>query len=283
VFVNVNGQLLPAQQAMLPVTSPMVRWGVSLIETMRWQRGEIPLFALHMLRLFRGMEAFDLVAPPPFTPEFLFSEIQNLVKNNGHLSGARVRLQLGPAGGRLGGENEAGIFYFIESEPLKLLEYNSLGLNICISDNHRVLGESPYSAYKRGSALVYFGAAQEAHYRGFDDVLMLTASSCIGESSRANVFWEEGGQLYTPPLSEGIVSGVARARLLQVLSQQDSPPTEALLTPERLWTADALYLTNAVQGVRWIASCEGRKFAAGTSATLHNCLFGSAEGLAHSL
>ncbi len=283
MFINVNGQLLPAEGASLPVSSPIARWGISLIETMRWQVGKMPLFELHMQRLFRGMEALDLAPPPHFTPEFLFSEIQNLVKKNGHDFGARIRLQMGPAGGGLGLENTDGLFCFLETHPLNVLKFNDLGINVGLSHSHFVSGEGPYSAYKRGSALEYFGAAQEARYRRLDDVLMLTPGGRIGESSSANVFWEEGGRLYTPPLSEGIVSGVARARLLQVLSQHDFPPGEALLTPERLWTANSLYLTNAVQGVRWIASCEGRSFSAGRSAFLFNCLFGEILGVAQTL
>ena len=228
-----------------------------------------------MQRLWAGMEALAFACPAHFTPEFLFSEIQNLVKNNGHLLGARVRLQLGATAGEWGCKEPHKPFCFIESETIKSLTFNELGLNVGISNNHRVAGVGPYSAYKKGSALNYFGAAQEANFRALDDVLLLTANDCVGESSKANVFWEEGRQLYTPPLSEGIVSGVARAQLFQVLSQDDFPLAEALLTPERLQSANSLYLTNAVQGIRWVASCEGQHFTAGRSAILFDRLFGA--------
>ncbi len=229
--------------------------------------------AYHWQRLWAGFKALEIEVPPTFSPETLIREIENLVKKNKAERGAKVRLQVGPATGGFGKRGACNLYYIIEVYPIKCLKINNLGLNISFSKNHKI-APNAYSSFKTGNMLSYFGAAQEAAKRGLDDVLLLTLSGHIGESSCANVFWEEGAQLYTPPLSEGIVGGVARHRLLEVLSQDSLPPLEEPLFPERLLAASAIYLTSAVQGIRWVARCESRLFSAGRSQTLFNRLFG---------
>ena len=88
-----------------------------------------------------------------------------------------------------------------------------------------------------------FKAAVEA---GFDDVLFLNQRGEVTEAAIHNLFIEKDGDLITPPVESGLLPGVHRLHLLQ-----KRPSTiERVLYPEDLRQADAIYLSNAVRGLR---------------------------------
>ncbi|MGB7265214.1 MAG: aminotransferase class IV, partial [Terracidiphilus sp.] len=81
---------------------------------------------------------------------------------------------------------------------------------------------------------------------GFDDVLFLNLRGEITEGAISNVFVEKDGRWSTPPIESGVLAGVYRRHLLET-----RPGIEArILYIDDLRSADAVYLTNAVRGLR---------------------------------
>lgn len=273
MWINYNGRFFPENALPVAATDIALRYGVSLFETMRWTGENIPLLPLHLRRLRAGMELLGAPLPPFWDEDFLLQEIQNTVKQNCIVGDAGVRLQMSP---EFPG-NEAGSMpraqYIISCSPCEQLNFNDLGLKIGISRTDLAPLPPPFCAFKTGNYLPYFLAAREGKARGLDDILLLNRERRIGEAATANVFWMQDGQLFTPPLSEEIVAGVARSRLLQVLSQNGIPIQERPLTPALLRQADSLFLTNAFRGLRWVAHCEGMKFEKGQAEVLFKKAF----------
>ncbi len=85
---------------------------------------------------------------------------------------------------------------------------------------------------------------------GWDDALICTSAGNVVESGAANLWWAEGARLYTPPLAAGCVGGVARAALLQLLPQKGYSVAEEETNSERLVSADTVFLSNALRGLR---------------------------------
>ena len=77
-----------------------------------------------------------------------------------------------------------------------------------------------------------------------DEVLYLNERGEVAEGSRTNVFIEKGGKLLTPPLSSGLLPGVLRGMLLA-----SGRAEEAVLMPDDLARADAVYVGNSVRGL----------------------------------
>jgi branched-chain amino acid aminotransferase len=65
--------------------------------------------------------------------------------------------------------------------------------------------------------------------------------------------------VFTPPLSEGGVAGVMRKYLLEQV-KGNYPVQEALLTPEILGKADEVFLTNVIQGIRWVREWKDKQY-----------------------
>ena len=68
----------------------------------------------------------------------------------------------------------------------------------------------------------------------------------VTEGAISNVFTEKAGRWQTPPVECGLLAGVYRRHLLETLSGVE----ERVLHRADLQRADAVYLCNAVRGVR---------------------------------
>lgn len=271
MWVNYNGRFYP--DAEVPIAANDLAWqyGLSFFETMRWTRGKLPLLEGHFRRLTAGLKRLHVTSPDFFTFSFLREEIRKTIAENGVSGDARVRLQAGPAvaiDGRLD-----GIHYKIECFPCEKLFFNEAGLDVGITKEPFIPNLPPLAAFKTGNYMPYFLASLEAKRRGLEEVFLLNNGKRIGEASGSNVFWTQNGQLFTPPLSEGIVAGVGRSRLIEVLSQAKETVQEQPLTLQCLQQADAVYLTNAFRGLRWIRSCEGMEYYSGMAAVLFQKAF----------
>jgi branched-subunit amino acid aminotransferase/4-amino-4-deoxychorismate lyase len=73
-------------------------------------------------------------------------------------------------------------------------------------------------------------------------------------AAAANLVFRIDGEMVTPPLSEGVLAGTTRTRLLEALPEM----VERRLTWAEARKADALVLTNALRGIRPALSWDGR-------------------------
>ena len=77
-------------------------------------------------------------------------------------------------------------------------------------------------------------------------MLFLNLRGEVTEGAISNVFVEKDGRFFTPPVACGLLPGVFRRHLLATLSNVN----ERVLREEDLRGADAVYLANAVRGLR---------------------------------
>jgi para-aminobenzoate synthetase/4-amino-4-deoxychorismate lyase len=82
--------------------------------------------------------------------------------------------------------------------------------------------------------------------------LFLNERGEVTEGSISNLFIEKNGELYTPPVSCGLLPGIFRAHVLRT----DPKAHEKVLTADDLRTADALFLCNSVRGWRKVTLSE---------------------------
>lgn len=191
----------------------------SLIETVRVRAGAAPLWHLHLRRLVASCRALGI----PFPLEF---EVPAGGADRVH------RLEVGPRGLTVS-ERPVG-----PTTPVRLA---------LVETCHR-----PYP-HKTTERDVFDRARAEAEAQGADDALLLTAGGEVAECAIWSVFWWEDGALAAPPLSLGVLPGVARARLEELaggLSERAVPPAGL--------EQRGLFVANAVRGVVPVASIDGK-------------------------
>jgi para-aminobenzoate synthetase/4-amino-4-deoxychorismate lyase len=77
------------------------------------------------------------------------------------------------------------------------------------------------------------------------------------EAGRANVFVVEDGTLATPPADGRILPGTARAATLALAADLGVPAAERRLQLADLQSADDLFLTSSLRGIRPVRSLDG--------------------------
>ena len=93
---------------------------------------------------------------------------------------------------------------------------------------------------------LYARAFKSATAAGCDDVLFLNLRGEVTEGAISNMFFEKDGRWMTPPIECGLLAGVYRRHLLETRPKIE----ERVFYESDLRTADAVYLANAVRGLR---------------------------------
>jgi len=251
-FINVNGKIVPRDEASIRVDDHSYRYGNGLFETMKVLNGKILLSDFHFERLFEGLYLLKFQVSKLFTRIRLEKEILQLCKKNNCESIARIRLSVSPGYGGLYDANEK-LQYRIESWPLRA---STMQLN----DNGLVIDVFPYaqkscdrfSGLKSASHLAYAMGARFAKENKLNDCLLLNSHNRICDSTIANIFWIKSGLIYTPPLSEGCIAGVMRKFLINSLSGTTYKVFEKHCQITALEKADEIFLTNAIRGIQWV-------------------------------
>jgi para-aminobenzoate synthetase/4-amino-4-deoxychorismate lyase len=89
------------------------------------------------------------------------------------------------------------------------------------------------------------------------DPLLVDEDDLLLETGRGNVFVVRLGEVATPPLDGRILPGVSRATVLELLADAGVPCQERSVPLAALGEADEVFVTNAIGGVRPVATVDG--------------------------
>lgn len=248
-FVNLNGKLIEKEKANFSPDNHSYRYGDGLFETMKLMKGSILLGDHHFVRLFSGLNTLKFKIPILFTKQIIDEQIRKLCKKNNCEELARIRLSVSRGNGGLN-DCDNDFSYVIECWPLDQSVLNQNGLVIDIFPDAKKSIDI-FSNLKSANYLPYVMAAIWAKENKLNDALILNQHERICDSTIANVFWVKDDKIFTPPLSEGGISGVMRRRILET----ESNVYEANLTKNILMDADEVFLTNVIKEIRWIKQC----------------------------
>jgi branched-chain amino acid aminotransferase len=128
---------------------------------------------------------------------------------------------------------------------------------------YRLLSGSPLAGVKSTAYVGQLLALDEARARGFDEALMLNERGEIAEATTANVFWLRDGELFTPSLATGCLSGVTRRIVLEAARARRTRVVEGGFALSELRSADEVFLTNSTRGVMPVGELDMHKFTGG--------------------
>lgn len=254
-FINVNGRLVEGSEPVLLAANRGYRYGDGLFETIKVYQGKILLEDLHFERLFSSLSILKYEIPKFFNREKLRNEALKLCQDNKADKLARVRMSVFRGNGGLYDEDQK-LQYLIECWPLdeSVNRLNENGLVIDIYPGARKSCDQ-LSNLKSANFLPYSMAALYAKENKLNDCLVLNTEDNIADSTIANVFLIKDGIIKTPALSQGGISGVIRRFLLSALRQEGYNVQETSINETDLEQADEVFLTNAINGIRWVKQC----------------------------
>jgi branched-chain amino acid aminotransferase len=101
-------------------------------------------------------------------------------------------------------------------------------------------------------------AKQEALAAGHDEAILLNDSGSVSEGSGMNLFIVNDGVVYTPPVSAGILEGLTRNSVIELLADEGVQVREVDLARGALYVGDEMFLTGTAAEVTPIRSVDGR-------------------------
>ena len=196
---------------------------LGLIETIRARNGRLPWLGKHLARLRASVAALGAPEPPP--------DLVDLIRFAVGTGERVVRVQV------TGGHAE------IATRDVNAEQAISV---VVSSEVH-----TPYP-HKVTQREQFGRALAGARRTGADDAVLVTAAGLVAEGTAWNLFWWNDGSLRTPPESLGILPGLGRQRLMELM-----PVQEEKVRPEQL-AGRSVFLVNSVRGVVEIGSFNRR-------------------------
>src|SRR5260370_17440075 len=102
---------------------------------------------------------------------------------------------------------------------------------------------------------------EEAHEKGFDEVILLNERGEVSECTSANIFIAHGGHVWTPPLSSGCLPGVTRDVLLHDIHVPGFEIGERTLMPADIEQADDAFITSSTPALLPVLEITGPHLA----------------------
>lgn len=281
IYIICNGEIIPASKPVLFYNNRSFLYGDGLFETMHACGTEIQLVDSHFQRLYRGMSVLKMEIYNNISQQKITHEVSRLLQRMKMFKGARIRLTVfRNPDGYYAAKNKS-VSYIIECSPLEYEHYhlNHKGLSIEIfKDLTKHAGI--LSPFKTTNSLLYVMAGIFSNDNGFDNSIVLNSKGNIIESSHSNIFIVMNDVIYTPSPEEGCIAGVMRESVLNLAKQLSiKTDTQAILTEKILLDADEIFLTNAIEGIRWVGAFRNRRYFSKTAQLLcielNKSLFGS--------
>ncbi|NJK30524.1 MAG: branched-chain amino acid aminotransferase [Acaryochloris sp. SU_5_25] len=131
----------------------------------------------------------------------------------------------------------------ISPEPV----LSDVGLHVIIGERRRTDRQALTPAAKTGNYLNNILALLEAQQQCAEDALLLNAQGEVTEATTSNFWIVQAGVVQTPALEVGILPGITRHFLGQILQTHQIPYAEVILKPEDLRSASEAFLSSSVR------------------------------------
>jgi branched-subunit amino acid aminotransferase/4-amino-4-deoxychorismate lyase len=134
-----------------------------------------------------------------------------------------------------------------------------------LKDGHRTRGKKLFNYKRLGLRSIRLTSASERNLTnepgpmGRSDALFLNDEGNVCESRYANVFFVKGRTIFTPELDSPCLAGITRDIVIQLAGDHGIEVMECPVSTEAANSADAVFLTSSVRGIRMVEALENRQ------------------------
>ena len=266
ILINVNGQLVPRDQAVVSVFDSGFLMGDGVWEGLRVSAGHPAFLERHLDRLWEGAAAIALDIGR--TRQELTAEIyRTLNANDMHGDGVHVRLMVtrGPKSTpyqdpRVSDGPATLVIIAEHKEPLPARVER--GLSLFTVHVRRSRPDSLDPKLNAHSKLNDITACIQAYTAGADEALMLDPDGFVATCNSTNFFIVRGDEVWT---STGMYSlaGITRSNVLRLCERNGIPAHERAFSLTEVYSADEAFVTGTFAGVVPVHTVDGRRIGTG--------------------
>ncbi len=267
-IIYLNGQLKPRFEAKLPLFDHGFLYGYGLFETMRAYNGHIFRLDSHLTRLRCSAESISLTYSILTTEQGKQSLkaacVETLEANK--LKDARLRLTVSAGEGDMtpdpGTCSSPTILITVGNlAPLPPEKYET-GFRAVLSSLRRN-SQSPLSRLKSTCYMENILARMAARAVGCDEAIFLNEQGYLAEGSTTNVFLVSNGELITPSFETGVLPGITREVVLEIVRTLNIKTTEKAVELNELVEAKEAFVTNSILELMPLTLFEGKPIGTG--------------------
>lgn len=261
-LVWIDGAPVDAEAARVPVFDRGFLYGDSVYEVTRAFSGIAFALDEHLDRLQRSADGLLMRTPS----RAAIKKAVNDTLAESRLPDAYVRIIVTRGAGEIAldpaAADEPRLVIIVRPPKPPPPEAYRDGIEVAIVGRTRVAPGVPTATadpqVKSGNYLGSVMAVAEAKKRGAYEAILCDNVGRISEGSSSNFFVVRGGRVSTPPLSVGLLEGITRRKVMQLLDELDVRWAEQALWPIDLHSADEAFLTSSVRGVLPIVRVDGQ-------------------------
>ncbi len=241
-----DGQILPAGEATIPVTDDGLVRGDGVFEVIRVYEGRPYALRGHLDRLERSFGNLHLTGS--IDRAQIERDVGDLLEARGPAFDGCLRIMLTAGGRRI-----------LTTEPLPATPERAR-LGYVTYAPTRLLDGVKSLSYAANML-----ASRVARERGFDEALLVTPHGRVLEAPTSSFFYVNArGELCTPPLEDHILASITRARVVELTGA-----AERVTTTEELLDAREAFLASTTREVQSVALIEDRELGPVGERTLH--------------
>lgn len=268
LIVNINGNLLPRDQAGISPFDSVVQGGDAVWEGLRLYRGRIFKLTEHLDRLRSSALALAFAGIP--SHEAIIEQIRRTLAANKMFDGVHIRLTLTRGVKITSGMdprlNQAGPTLIVLAEH-KPPVYDKGGLTLVTASIRRFPPDCLDPKIHHNNLLQSILAKIEANVAGADDALMLDTRGFVAETNATHVFIAYRGQVFTPRCV-ACPEGITRQTVLDLCLRHDIPHAECDMSLTEVYRADEMFCTGTMGELAAVTMVDGRTIGSGSSGPL---------------
>jgi len=257
--IYISGRYYSREDAKISVFDHGLLYGDGVFEGIRVYNNRVFRLQEHLFRLYESARAIALTIPIPL--EQLRRDTLATLRRNG-LSDAYIRLVVTRGEGNLGLDpfacRDPRIIIITDKIALYPREFYEKGLSVITAATQRNLPEAVNPRIKSLNYLNNILAKIEAVTSGVEEAIMLNSFGLVSECTGDNIFSICRGIVLTPPISMGVLEGIARNVVVGLARQHNIPVKQVVMTRHDLFIAEESFLTGTAAEIVPVVKIDGR-------------------------
>jgi branched-chain amino acid aminotransferase len=248
-WASLNGKLIAAREAALPMISSAGLYGKGIFTTVAVREGKLFLWEKHWRRLIQNAETVGLLTEGLNEGDLSASLLELIAANDLHSGRARITLFDGRAPAIWATADDRELIVSVITGDRHIRQ----GPFRVAMSTYDTNSRSPLSGVKSCNYLDNILAIGAANKFGFCEAIRLNERGHITSGCMSNVFWKRSDKWYTPSLSTGCLAGTTREHVLENIECE-----EVEAKAGELDGVDAIFMTSAGIGVCKVAEFNSR-------------------------
>lgn len=284
-----RGELVPLRDARVSVMTHAFNYGTAVFEGVRayWNAEQSQLYALDLMPHFERIKqsARLLQMEVPYSAQQLAQHTLEMLRRDGLHEDMYVRPIIYKSSETIGvrlHNLDADVVIF--AIPFGQYIDTEGGIRAQVSSWRRTDDNSIPARGKITGAYVNGALAKtEAQMNGFDEAIVLAQDGHVSEGSAENLFLVKNGKLLTPAVTDNILEGITRRRLMQLARERlEVPVEERSIDRTELYTADEVFLCGTGAQISPVVEIDRRAVGNGrpgpVTRQLHDIYFNAVRG-----